>query len=366
MSATLIPTLRKELLLLRRDPRALVRLIVLPLLFIGILGYAFNTAGSKQHEARPIAVWNGAGPAGEPLTRALAGSPLFTVVPAASADAVEASVAHHDPPVGLQIPPDFDVAHGHRATLLIDADEPPQTAGPLRGAVIGILTRAVVGSEPPQVVDVRAPAGTAGRLDDRTSAFQLTVPSSAVLFGFFIALTCALSFAEERRSGTWRRLLASPVPAWKLLGAKLVPYVALGTIQVGLLFAIGALGFGMQVGGSVLALAALTLGVAACATALGLLIAALSTTEKQISSLGSVLIMIMGLVGGCMFPRALMPHALQQVGLFVPHGWALEGYHTLLTGHGTGFGDVLRPLGAVYGFALAFAVAGLRRFRFDP
>lgn len=187
-----------------------------------------------------------------------------------------------------------------------------------------------------------------------------------MLFGFFIALTCALSFAEERRSGTWRRLLASPVPAWKLLAAKLVPYVALGTIQVGLLFAIGALGFGMQIGDSIAALAALSVGVAACATTLGLLIAALSSTEKQISSLGSILIMIMGLVGGCMFPRALMPHALQQVGLFVPHGWALEGYYALLIGHGTGFADVLRPIAAVYGFALLFAVAGLRRFRFDP
>jgi ABC-2 type transport system permease protein len=223
----------------------------------------------------------------------------------------------------------------------------------------------VVGGQPPQVVDVRAPAGAANPVDELTSSFQLVVPGNAVLFGFFIALTCALSFAEERRSGTWRRLLASPVPAWKLLAAKLVPYVALGATQVGLLFAIGALGFGMQIGGSIVALAILTIGVAACATTLGLLIAALSSTEKQISSLGSVLIMIMGLVGGCMFPRALMPHALQQVGLFVPHGWALDGYYALLVGHGTGLADVLRPIGAVYGFALLFGVAGLRRFRFD-
>jgi ABC-2 type transport system permease protein len=365
MSVMLIPTLQKELLLLRRDPRALVRLIVLPLLFIGIFGYVFNTSGQKQREARPIAVWNGAGPAGEPLTRALDGSKLFTIVPVASADAVEAAVAHHDHAVGLAIPPDFDPAHGRRATLLIDAAEPPQSAGPLRGAVVGILTRAVVGGAPPQVVDVRVPAGASNPLDDLSSSFQLTVPGNAVLFGFFIALTCALSFAEERRSGTWRRLLASPVPAWQLLAAKLIPYVALGAIQVGLLFAVGALGFGMQIGGSLPALAALTVGVAACATTLGLLIAALSSTEKQISSLGSVLIMIMGLVGGCMFPRALMPHAMQQIGLFVPHGWALDGYYTLLIGHGTGFADVLRPLAAVYGFAALFAVAGVRRFRFD-
>jgi hypothetical protein len=100
MSVMLVPTLRKELLLLRRDPRALVRLIVLPLLFIGIFGYVFNTSNDKQREARPIAVWNGAGPAGERLAGALDDSKLFTVVPVASADAVEAAVAHHDATVG--------------------------------------------------------------------------------------------------------------------------------------------------------------------------------------------------------------------------------------------------------------------------
>jgi len=361
----LIPTLQKELLLLRRDPRVLVRLIVLPVLFIGIFGYMFNGQDARQREARPIAVWNGAGAAGDVVVHALDASKLFVVVPAASAAAAEHEVGQAVA-VALAIPPGFDPAHGHRATLVIDPREPPQVTGPLRGAVIGIVTRVVVGgAPPPEVVDVRAVAGAVNPIDELTSAFQLTVPGNAVLFGFFIALTCALSFAEERRSGTWRRLLASPVPAWKLLVAKLVPYIALGTVQVGLLFAIGALGFGMKIGGSIPALVVLTVGVACCATTLGLLVAAVSSTEKQISSLGSVLIMIMGLVGGCMFPRALMPHVMQQVGLFVPHGWALDGYYRLLVGKGTGFADVTRQLGAVYGFAALFAIVGMRRFRFD-
>jgi ABC-2 type transport system permease protein len=160
-------------------------------------------------------------------------------------------------------------------------------------------------------------------------------------------------------------LLAAPVPAWKLLVAKLIPYVALGVFQVGTLFAIGVFAFGMKVYGSVPALAVLTLGVACCATALGLAIAAFSTTEKQISSLGSVVILIMGLVGGCMFPRALMPETLKQVGLFVPHGWALDGYYTLLVHSGAGFAAAAKPILAVYGFAALFAFIGVRRFRFD-
>jgi ABC-2 type transport system permease protein len=237
---------------------------------------------------------------------------------------------------------------------------------PLIGSIAAIATRAYVGGPPPpRVLDIVDPNQVGGQKPPEASSFQLTVPGNAVLFGFFIALTCALGFAEERRSGTWRRLLAAPVPAWKLLVAKLVPYVALGLIQVGTLFAIGVFAFGMKIYGSVPALAVLTLGVSCCATALGLLIASFSATEKQISSLGSVLILIMGLVGGCMFPRALMPHAMQQVGLAVPHGWALDGYYALLVHQGAGFADVLPQIGAVFGFAAAFALIGLRRFRFD-
>ena len=199
------------------------------------------------------------------------------------------------------------------------------------------------------------------------TSFQISVPGNAVLFGFFIALTCALSFAEERRTGTGRRLLAAlHRRAWKpLLGAKMLPYVALGSLQVGLLFAIGVFGFHMRIGGSIVALALLTLGVATCAASLGLLLASVSTTEKQISSLGSVLILVMGLVGGCMFPRALMPEAMQHIGLFVPHGWALDGYYELLVRDGATIADVLPQIAAVWGFAIAFALIGMRRFKFD-
>jgi ABC-2 type transport system permease protein len=60
-----------------------------------------------------------------------------------------------------------------------------------------------------------------------------------------------------------------------------------------------------------------------------------------------------------------MPHLIQQLGLAVPHGWALDGYYTLLVHRGAGFAEVLHPIAAVYGFALVFAIIGVRRFRFD-
>src|SRR5687768_13832931 len=56
------------------------------------------------------------------------------------------------------------------------------------------------------------------------SGFQVAVPGNAVLFGFFIALSVATQFASERRTGTWQRLLAAPVPRWQAIAGTLVPY----------------------------------------------------------------------------------------------------------------------------------------------
>jgi ABC-2 type transport system permease protein len=361
----LIPTLKKEVLLLRRDPRVLVRLIVLPLAFIANYGMVFKGGHKKAPHAQPLAMW--AAPEvreSQRIQLALTGSTLFEIVPCNSAEEVARRVTEEKAVAGLVLAADFDPAHGHPGTLVLDLDQSPQITAPLQGTITAIVGRAYEGLGPPPAVLSVAPARPHDRDEPEASSFQLVVPGNAVLFGFFIALTCALSFAEERRTGTWRRLLASPVRPSTLLIAKLVPYIALGAIQVSLLFIVGAFGFGMKVNGSIPALVTLTLGVACCAATLGLAIAAFSTTEKQISSLGSVLILIMGLLGGCMLPRVLMPPLLQKIGLAVPHGWALDGYNSVIV-KGGGFADIGKQLVAVYGFALAFGVIGIRRFRFD-
>ncbi|HET9619716.1 MAG TPA: ABC transporter permease [Kofleriaceae bacterium] len=195
------------------------------------------------------------------------------------------------------------------------------------------------------------------------SGFQVAVPGNAVLFGFFIAMAVAMSFASERHTGVWRRLLAAPVPRWRVLVGKLVPYYLISVVQLGFLFGLGAGVFGMRIAGSPIALAALSLALSACAVTLGLLIASFGGSEKQIGSIVPVALLIMGLIGGCMFPRLLMPPAMRELGHAVPHSWALDGYTDVLIVPGTGLADVIAPLVALVGFALAFAAAGVWRFR---
>jgi ABC-2 type transport system permease protein len=174
-----------------------------------------------------------------------------------------------------------------------------------------------------------------------------------------------MAFIGERKTGTWRRLLAAPVPRWKALLSTLVPYFLVGVLQLGFLFGIGVGFFGMKIAGSVPALIVLSLSVVYCAVSLGLLFAAIGGSEKQLGGVGSVVLLVMGMLGGCMVPRLVMPGFMKSIGMAVPHSWALEGYYAVLVRQGTGFAELAPYIGALCAFGTGFALLGLLLFRFE-
>lgn len=360
--------IKKDLLLLSRDRRALAMLFVMPIAFIVVFGMFFRF-GPDKGQPRRIAVWHAPGDArGERVVANLTASESFAPVELPSPEAVRAAVAKEDVIAGLIVPADF-LAGARPVELAIDEGMSLQIRGPLQGSLTSLIARAVLGLPPPSksepaIVVAVTPPGIDKPLANM-SAFQVTVPGNAVLFGFFIALSVAIGFTEERRSGTWRRSLAAPVSRATLLLSKLFPYTLVGLGQMTFLFAIGAFAFGMQIAGSILGLVLLSIAVVTCATALGLLLASLGRTEKQIGGIGPPVLLVMGMLGGSMFPRMAMPVFMQKVGLAIPHAWALDGYYALLVRPGTTVVDVLPQIGALLGFATLFAGIGLSRFRFE-
>jgi ABC-2 type transport system permease protein len=233
--------------------------------------------------------------------------------------------------------------------------------------MIGTVMRALAPAsarDMPQLVIPKTPPGISNPMAD-VSAFQVTVPGNAVLFAFFISMAVAITFAHERHTGVWKRLLAAPVPRWQALVGKLVPYFLIAMVQLAFLFGLGAGAFGMKIAGSVLALALLSAALSLCAVSFGLLVSSFGGTERQIGSTVPVAILVMGLLGGCMFPRLFMPAFMKQIGNAVPQSWALDGYYAVLVRQGTGVIDIAPQLIAITAFALGFALLGLWRFKFE-
>ncbi len=362
------PAIVKEIQLLLHDRGALASLFALPLIFVIAFGSMFGGGGGGDR-ARVIGVhYHAENKTAARIVAALDKSKTFRVKAIDTVKGVETYVAGKDGRVGLILPHKMDPSGKHPAELIIDEGASIRFRGPIIGAVHGLIMRAIdpaaAASEGPRMLITRSPPGIKKPLKG-IDGFQVSVPGNAVLFGFFLALTVALSFVEERKSGTWRRLLAAPVHRPTLLVAKLVPYFIVGLVQMAFLLGLGALAFGMQVAGSVVALCVLTVAVVFCAVALGLFIASFGGTEKQVGSVGSIIILVMGLLGGAMVPRLMMPETMQKIGLAVPHGWALEGYYDVLIRRGTTLADIAGPIVAVVGFGVVFTVIGALNFKFE-
>jgi ABC-2 type transport system permease protein len=57
-----------------------------------------------------------------------------------------------------------------------------------------------------------------------------------------------------------------------------------------------------------------------------MLLASICQTRAQLGAISTLLILMMSAVGGSMFPRFLMPEAMQKAGLFTINAWAIDGF----------------------------------------
>jgi ABC-2 type transport system permease protein len=209
---------------------------------------------------------------------------------------------------------------------------------------------------------------TQGRAD--FSASSLSVAGFAVMFAFLAAQITASSIFDEKKEGTFRRLLAAPLGKPQLLIGKMLPNFVIAIMQMVILVAASILLLPLMgqeapsLGNSPLGLVLVTILVALCSTSLGILLAAIARTESQVGGMSTLFLWVAGLVGGAFIPAFVLGDFLNTIGKVVPHYWAIQAYTDLMV-RGQGVADILPELGILAGFAAVFFVIGLLRFRFD-
>src|SRR5437870_4225088 len=65
---------------------------------------------------------------------------------------------------------------------------------------------------------------------------------------------------------------------------------------------------------------------AVAVVAFGILLASICRSRAQLGALSTLVILIMSSIGGSMFPRFLMPEAMQKAGLLTINAWAIDGF----------------------------------------
>jgi ABC-2 type transport system permease protein len=223
-------------------------------------------------------------------------------------------------------------------------------------------------TRPLVAVEQTRPAGLEEEEEDAGEGLMLA--QTAVLFVFVAGGAVAISIFEERRAGSFRRLLAGPVTKAELLGGKMLAGLVTMVLQIVVLFAggallLGLLGFGRpSLGNDPLALVLLSLMVAICSTSLAILIAALARTEGQVRSVSTGVLWVAAILGGSIIPVYVLPSFVRAIAQVTPHFWANEAYVDLLM-RGQSLSGIVDELIALAVFTVVFVGVGLWRFDFE-
>ena len=392
---------RKDLLLLLKDKRAVVLLIVLPLLFISIVGMStgqFLTRDDDSQRFRILVVDKCDVDLSHELVAALQKHRelLVTVVPSPT-DAND-TLQRGDASMLITIGKDFEArAEDLQISDVFNSETGPLADGPAaldlsletRPAAIG-LGRLLEGVIFTQVVKVVAPVAARknpvtrrwvnDNLDEApaeapvvtsveknipktTAVYSWIVPGFTVMFAFFVISVMARSFISERENGTLRRLMMAPISPISVLAGKTIPFYLTSVLQCAMLFLCGRLLFGMSWGPAPMYLIPVILCTSLAATSLGLLLATAVHSDQQVSSYGTTLILVLSSMSGCFFPRDMFPQTMKKISLFTPHGWALKAFDAVLSQATVDLITVSTCCAMLLLFAAIFFTAGTWRFR---
>ncbi|MGA9534034.1 MAG: ABC transporter permease [Anaerolineales bacterium] len=218
-------------------------------------------------------------------------------------------------------------------------------------------------------VDLRIPKQT-GEEDQEPSFAQTSVPGFTVLFVFLAAANTARSIFDEKKGGSFRRLMAAPISKASLLLGKVIPNFVLALLQFTIIFAFGSVVLGwigftpVSLGRDPLALVAVAIVIAFCSSAMGILIASLARTEGQIGGLSTLFLWGLGIIGGSIIPTFIMDRILGPLPRIAPHYWANQALNNVML-RNLALPDVFPQIGVLLGFAALFIATGLWRFDFE-
>ncbi|HEY2981215.1 MAG TPA: ABC transporter permease [Anaerolineales bacterium] len=211
----------------------------------------------------------------------------------------------------------------------------------------GRITPQQAASAPPPDLRAATSAATLAIAIDSSTAQGETVqfdalayiaPGMALLFLMYTVTQGGRSILAERAQGTLSRLLISPTHSAQILGGKVFGIFLTGAAQMLILIGASSLFFGLK-WGDPLGVIALVLASVVGATGWGMLITALARSPNQVSTVGTAVMLIFGILGGSFINLENMPPAVQTFSRITPNAWSLDGFTTL------GLGGTLADLG---------------------
>jgi ABC-2 type transport system permease protein len=348
---------RKEVAQLRRDRRSLILAFLLPVTLLVLFGYAITW---DVNDIKTAVVDQDRSPQSRELIDALRASGYFTITeflePGPTVDERLNSGAAQ---LVLVIPPDFSRTLGTGVPAQLQALVDGTDAN--TATIILSYTEAMVAGlagevalegrllQPPLVAESRV------WYNEELVSRNMIVPGLvAVIMMIIAAMLTSLTIAREWERGTMEQLVATPVTRAEVVIGKLLPYLAIGLIDVVVCSVLGVWLFDVPFRGSPFLLMILSFFFLSGSLGLGMFISAVAHSQLEATQMAMILTFLPAyLLSGFMFAIDVMPTALRAVTFIVPARYFLVVTRGIfLKGVGV---EVLRVQGLLM---IAFSIVG--------
>ena len=376
----------KDLLQLTRDFKTFMFLLIMPIIFTLLFGYAFGGFGGGESDSRlPVGYlseddhW-----VTDELHNLLANSEVIRLDKniLRSPSDLEKMVADGDLAAAIIVPDGYGraILKDKTARLIVFADTgstvwitiKAETLAAVSRIDSGIRTAIIVDDligdrapfryafdqtlaawEDPPIAVIETTSSVIQKADNQGVSLAHTSPGMMLQFSIAGLLTAAQVIVTERKSRTLQRLLTTATRRIHILLGHYLAIFSLIFTQFMILISFGQ--FALKV--DYLRLPAATLLVAFCAalciSALGLLIGILARTEEQAIAFSLIPMFVLSGLGGAWVPLEFTGATFQAIGHLSPVAWAMDGFKNIVV-RGFGLDSVLFPAAALAGYAVLF------------
>ena len=319
---------RKEFLHILRDPRSLAMAIAIPMLMLVLFGYALTLDVDNV----PMAVWDpSATAASRELIAQFDGSRYFAVRRYVhNYRELEEAIDTREALVGLVIPTDFArwVESGRRAEVQLIVDGSDSNTATIALGYADIVALAYSQNVVLRTTQrlgapaLRAPLDVRPRVwfnTDMQSKNYIIPGLIALIMMIIAALLTSLTVAREWERGTMEQLISTPIKGPELILGKLLPYFAIGMLDVAIAVVMGQFLFQVPLRGSVALLFGLSAVFLAGALSLGLVFSIVAKNQLLANQMAMVLTFLPTfLLSGFVYAIANMPRPIQIITYVIP------------------------------------------------
>lgn len=193
---------------------------------------------------------------------------------------------------------------------------------------------------------------------------QHNVPAWTLFAIFFIVIPLSINLVKEKNQGTLIRLRTNPVPYFTVIAGKTITFLIICMIQFYLMVAVGVYLFphlnlpALQVEGimGLMSIVALFSGFAAIG--FGILLGTIAKTQEQSAPFGATSVVILAAVGGVWVPVFAMPKIMQVIAGISPMNWGLNAFYDVILRNATLI-DILPEISYLFLFFIAMVLISL-------